>query len=684
MRRLTPVRANRFKPVALWQGTVASDANGAATARFDVPEFSGRLRLMAVAYDRRRTGTAERGVIIKRPLIVQPGLPRFAAPGDRFNASLTIFNETGAAQEVAYRVTCGGPLSAAKPEGKLSLATGASRQVEVELLAGAKPGKALCTVLVTAGAERYEETVDLPVRPAAAPVTLAYNGILAAGAEFALPVPATLLPETAYWSVHASGQPELKLLRGLDYLLRYPYGCLEQTTSTVFPLLYLEDLIAYSQPRGLDRGETAPFVQAGILRLLCMQRPDGGFSMWPGGQESAGWAGVYAIHFLVEAQKAGYEIPGDRLDAAVLWLKGRLDQSLTTTENSLAWQEAMEERAYACLVLARAGRPNPGWMARLQEQAALLRVSTRVQTAVALLSAGQPQAAATLLGAVPADTAAETPLRTPGVIPTSRIRDTALLLAAWVELDPKNPVVPRLITALDKFQVQGHWSTTQDDAVVLMALGRYARSVPPERASLVARFHAGDAAPLPFSREQPLKWRSPQSGDTQKIGLQNDGPGTCYYQVNVEGVPAGGIVPAVDLGGLKVRREFFNAQDEPLLKPECALGDRLTVCLTLEVEGDNMNAIVIDDLLPAGLEIENPSVPPPSDKQANAWVVAREARDDRLMLFTGAVSGSHTYTYTVRAVTPGNFVLPAITAEAMYDPEVRSAHGQSRFTVKGP
>jgi uncharacterized protein YfaS (alpha-2-macroglobulin family) len=303
---------------------------------------------------------------------------------------------------------------------------------------------------------------------------------------------------------------------------------------------------------------------------------------------------------------------------------------------------------------------------------------------VALLYAGKPQAATTFLAALSAEPVADAPLRTAGVIPTSRIRDTALLLTAWVELDPKNPLVPRLISKLDRFQVHGHWYTTQDDAVVLMALGKYAQCVPPDRTPFTAQFRADDGVPFRFTREQPLKWTQNQPGGIPALRLKNDGPGTCHYQATVEGVPAGGIVAAMDQGGLEVRREFLDSQGSVLAKPECRLGDRLTVRISLASEGDNRNGIVICDLLPAGLEIENPSAPSPEDKQAHAWVTAREVRDDRLLLFTGAVNGTRIYTYTVRAVTPGQFALPAITAEAMYDPDVRSAHGQGTMTVKGP
>lgn len=696
MRRLNPVRANRFKPVALWAGAVPTGADGRGTAVLDVPEFTGKLRVMAVAYDRARLGAAEQPVTVKRPLVVQPALPRFAAPGDRFQASLVIFNETGAPQTVAWRVTCGGPLAAAKPEGVLQLAAGASRQVPVELTAGAVPGKALCTVLVTAGTERYEETIELPVRPAAAPVTLAFAGSLAAGAEFVQPVPADLMPETAYWELQAGGRPEVKLLRSMDHLLRYPYGCLEQTTSSAFPLLVLEDLVSTLRPQALARGEPAPFVNAAILRILAMQTADGGFSMWPGMRDSAGWAGTYATHFLVEAQKAGYAVPADRLALALEWLRRRLDQQVRineTTDNRL-WQNEMEERAYACLVLARAGRPNHGWMARLHELRDRLHVGARVQTALALLYAGDPKTAAAILdaAAIPADTApAATPPATgapPATaamsVPSSRTRDLALLLAARVELDPRHPQVAELVTRLDRAMKNGHWYTTQEDAMALLALGKYARALPADRTPFQAALTVDrNGTPLRADREHPLAWTSGKPGAAGRVALKNEGPGTCFYSLRVEGVPAGGAVPEGDWGGLKVRRELLDRQGNPFPGNACALGDRVTVRLTVESDAWIANGLVLCDLLPAGLEIENPSTPPEGQTATHDWVLYRDVRDDRLLLFSGWFpAGARSYTYAARAVTPGRFRLPAVTAEAMYDPAVHSARSQGEFTVR--
>ena len=681
MRRLNPVRASRFRPVALWRGAVVTGADGTGEATLHVPEFTGRLRLMAVAHDAVRTGSAETPVTVKRPLVVQPALPRFAAPGDRFQAELVIFNETGAKQEVRWRVACGGPLSAAKPEGLVTLDAGASATVPVELEAGKTPGKALCTVTVTAGAEKYEETLELPIRPAAAPVTQTFAGSLAGGAELTLPVPPELMPETPWWSVHASGQSILKLLRGLDFLLRYPYGCVEQTTSSAFPLLYLEDLVAYAKPRGLDRGETGPFIQAGILRLFSMQHADGGFGMWPGAAETANWAGTYAIHFLVEAKAAGNEVPAERLDAALNWLKMQLDAPVQNEAGASGWEEEMSRRAYACFVLARAGRPHLGWTARLRELAPDLRLDARIHIASALLHAGDPRAATALLKTVPLEAAAGALLRDGGGIPSSRIRDAALLLGAWVDVDPKNPAVPRLVASLEKFQNQGHWYTTQDDAMVLLALGKLARAVPADRNPFNGFLEAGGVTTR-FNREQPLRWDSGRPGGAGALRLRNDGPGVCHYLVLAEGVPAGGAQEEGDFSGLKVRREFLDEQGNALKEPGCVAGDRLTVRLTVDTGGAELDNVVVCDLLPAGLEVENPAAPPAELKNAHDWVASRDVRDDRVLLFSRGMSGVRQYFYTVRAVTPGRFVLPALTAEAMYDPDVRSCRGRGEFEVR--
>jgi uncharacterized protein YfaS (alpha-2-macroglobulin family) len=676
-RRLNPIKANRFKPVALWAGKVTVGATGEAEVKFDVPEFAGELRLMAVAWNRAQMGGGDQHVKVKRPLVVQPSLPRFLAPGDSCSATIALFNESGAPLAGKLRVTCGGPLAVAQPEQPLALKAGEAKNIALQLTAGAVPGKALCTVEVEAGAERYRETIELVVRPASALTVESGSGFIKGGETKSITPPANWIGETLRQEIWCSGSPAVKLNRAFDYLLRYPYGCLEQTTSGAFPLLYLADLANRARPQSIGRDETELFVRSAVLRILSMQQGDGSFSLWPfQTRGDAGWAGIYATHFLVEARRAAYEVPSDRLDEALTALRALLDRPITSDQSQ--WPADMERRAYACHVLALAGKPEPGWNARLREQNTRLTFAARVHVAAALLAAGEPRQATELMSAL-------------GLPDAQRARDgfgsgttdAAQLLAAWLDVAPQNEHVGQFARFLDQRQKDGHWGTTIDNALALLALGKYARLAGPPQP-----FTATLALPGGLTRAacatQEVHWTS-ASGQTGAAQIRNDGPGALYYSFRAEGVPANGVQKEED-AGLKIRRDWLDLDGNALAPGVLAQGDLVIVRITLDTLGRSLDNIVIEDLLPAGLEIENASLATaqvvPWVKEKTDWCASRDQRDDRLLLFTGNVSGERMFYYAARVVTPGKFIVPAITASCMYDPEIRSLAGRTTVEIK--
>lgn len=669
-RRLNPIKASRFKPVALWASGAMTDSNGVAQVSLDIPEFTGELRVTAVAFGRSVFGAAKEPVTVKRPLVVQAGLPRFLAPGDSCRMSLAVFNETGAAIEAKWRVTCGGPLAAAISEGVLPMNKGGSATVPVMLKAGAVPGKALCSVEVSAGSEIYSETFQMAIRPILAADTRTVSAALKPGEEIRIAAPADWLPGTEYYEASISGQPDVKLNGGLEWLLRYPYGCCEQTTSSAFPLLYLADLVARTRPVGL--GDVAPerFIMAGIYRLLTMQRESGGFAPWPDYRTEEQWISIYASHFLVEAKKAGYAVPEDRLVAALGYLRSELER------------EHPENRAYICHVLALAGKPEHGWMVRLLERADDLSAAERAHLAAALMAAGKPRDALKLLNelGLPKNAGERNGLE-------SHARDVALALSAWLDIEPGNEMVSRLVHELEGLRVanRGWWSTTQENAVALMALGKFSRLTKPDKTPFEGELLPQGGAAIAFKSGKDMQWTSMEAGAAKDLRIMNRGPGVCWYGVRMEGVPTAGTVTNFD-AGVSIRREFLDQTGKPMDLKTIKQGDLAVVKLTIDTRGESAGNLVIEDLLPAGLEIENPALATtkvlPWVTAKTDWCIHREIRDDRLLLFTGGVYGTAEYFYTVRAVTPGVFTLPPVRVEAMYRPEVRSVNGAGIVEVR--
>lgn len=689
--RLNPIKASRFRPVALWASGLQAGDDGEAKVVFDVPEFTGRLRVMAVAYDRGRAGSASAAVTVKRPLVVQAGLPRFLSPGDRCDMTVQVYNESDTPVRARIQTTTQGPLAADRGVEELDLDAGARGEITVPLTAGAAPGLALCAIEVVAGDERYVETIEMAVRPAAPRETTTLAGVVEPNCETRIEAPDGWLPESISFEAWTSGLPDLGLAGGLDYLLSYPYGCLEQVVSGGFPLLVAADLANAIRPDAMGDRDADVFVREAILRVLSVQQSDGAFQVWPNSGDVAPWTSIYAAHFLIEARRAGYDVPADRVDAALEWMRGLLDRSgpANADEANIEWQDDQERRAYICHALALAQRAEPGWTARVLEQAPRLRASTRAHLAHALIEEGRPRDAAALLRTIE-PSGGDLWRRTGGCF-NSAVRDAALPLSAWSALEPAAPEAAALAHKLLDARRAGRWMSTQENAAALVALGRYAAARPREEAAFAAVIRPSAGEPAPATGDRVVRWSSPGPGAVRWLRIENEGPGRCYFGVTASGVPVSDSLPDED-HGLRVRRDYLRLDDgKPWGGAGFRQGDLVVVRIRIEAHPDlsPLEQVVIEDLLPAGFEIENPAFElsglAPWLRNRQNWLTHRDVRDDRLILFPHALAGSDTivkeWHYTARAVTPGRFAVPPIRAEAMYDPAIRSRHGRAVIEV---
>lgn len=680
-KRLNPIKANRFKPVALWASQVAV-TGGVAEIEMDVPEFTGELRLMAVACNASMLGNAQGMVKVKRPLIVQPSLPRFLAPGDECQMDVTVYNEIGKDVTAKLRITCGGPLSTTVNEQDIAIAKGGSASVSIPMVAGKLPGKGLCTVSCEAETVRYSDTIEIAVRPPISAEVAADSGSLAPGKSIVISAQANWLPETTVRRIKVSKEPALELGRGLQYLLRYPYGCIEQTTSAAFPLLYLPDLANQTFDKSMTRDSVKHYVNSGIWRILSMQQANGGFSYWPGYQDLHPWGSSYATHFLIEAKKAGYEVPQNSLDRAIQALRASVDAVPAPNDRNEYFHDNL---AYACYVLAVAGEPSHAWLERMLEMKTGLSYYARLMNASSLLVGGDPKRAVTLLK--------ELGLPGPGSRDfggcfNSPNRNAALLLSAWLDIDPKNDDVFKLVQLLAKTRINGYWGTTQDSAMALMALGKFAQRTKGGVHEFKGAITLPGGAIEAFDQTTDRTWDIAR-GEMGTVTLANEGPGLLYYSFESEGVPADTAEYYKKLEsrnrGMKVTREWLDDKGKPLDPATIKQNDLVVARITLEPNGHAYDNIVIEDLLPAGLEVENPNLDTaqslPWLTSKFDWCARRDIRDDRVLLFTRPVSGTSEFCYLARAVTPGKFTVPPVSAECMYDPEIRSVTSQTEMTI---
>jgi uncharacterized protein YfaS (alpha-2-macroglobulin family) len=458
--------------------------------------------------------------------------------------------------------------------------------------------------------------------------------------------------------------------------------------SRAFPLLYLADLASLAQPGTLGREEAAACVRVALGRIAEMQQSNGSFGMW-GRDNPWPWGTVYAAHFLVEAARAGYEVPEaarrGALDAAARLLDTQ--PAIGLEVETAAWREDAGLRAYACHVLALAGRAPHGWIARLEEQADLLDGTGRAHLAAACLAAGRPRSARSLLERSGLGEGSGRRSARPG----ARVEETALLLAAWSDLEPDGASALALAAALDGLAVDGGWQTTRQNGLALLALGRRARASRVPAQPFAATLRVAGESPRGFTDRTPLAWNGRDLPGLPDVRIDNEGPGRCFYALSVDGVPLQPDTNEMDRG-VCVRRTFRDRTGAAIDPVSVRVGDTVVVRIEVRSCEEGIENVVIEDLLPAGLEIENPAAGDtrdlawivsenPDEGRRKGWVRHAEVRDDRLLLFGGRLTAGSVYYYSARAVTPGRYVWPAIAAEAMYDPAVRSRQGGRTIEV---
>jgi uncharacterized protein YfaS (alpha-2-macroglobulin family) len=667
-------KGQRFKILSLFEGMLTADEKGVIKAELELPEFSGRGRLFAVAASGARFGVAEQRVQIAREIVTEAELPRFAAPGDVFTVPVTVFNSGAESRDVTVELLTSSGLAV---ERNASIEQSASFSASVSAsgfhgwdvrLRALDPGTAVYTVktLWKEGQEEksYTQVIELPIRSPFPTVTLSGSGIFSSG-DAKIDIPWSAFTGDARGGLTLSDTPAVDLTKAMRFLVHYPYGCLEQTLSSAWPFIVLPDALAEIDPLLVNSAAVRRKTDFAIARLQAMQLYDGSFSKWPGDGHPYIWGSVHAAHFLVEARKAGVDYPQEMLQSSINWLKQFL-ASTPSTKNRYGERNDFTTKAYAVYVLALNGEKPLGWMHYLRENEDLMWPSGRIWLAAAYSLAEGRADALRALGAWGGGEILEPEALYETL--ESNVRNTAQLLSIWAEVEPRSPETMRLAQMLLDWGKKNRWYSTQENAAVAMALGRYLIRTGYEKGQLEGVLTTANGQALGSFRSgerTPLTLEDPALGGT--LSLRMKGTGSGYYAWTLTGSPSSAPEP-VSMG-LSVEQSLWVGNTVLVPGRPVAQGDRILVRLTLN-PSVNIGDAAVSYLLPAGMELDNPRLKGGDDSQETRGV-RLDVRDDRLLLFIDQLNQKTDYEFTMRAVTRGTFVVPPVAAEGMYDPGVR-------------
>ncbi len=687
-RRINPLTGDRVKLISKWSGILKANPSGECAFSIDIPQFSGALRVMAVAYKGSQFGSAEKTMKVADPVIVSMSLPRFLSPGDNCAVAVSMTNTTTKGSNATVKLSTTGPASVAgKNSATASLKPGAEEVAMFAVNAENAVGVATVTATVNALGQTFTQNFEIPVRPAGGLTFVTGSGSVEAGKSITFKSSTDFYARGVKSALILSKSPAVEFAKNLDYLVRYPHGCLEQTISTAFPQLYLAD-IAKLFPEATGRnlyvgGSPGYNVQQAILKIEAMQLYNGGYSMWPQGGDAYWWATAYATHFMLEARDAGYEVNRSVLARALSYLSQKVKEREMETyfyvENGVSKSRNIPKREilYSVYILALADKAPVSTMNYYKSLASELSSEGRYMLASAFMLAGDVKSFRSVLPKAFGD---EKAINEFGGSYASYLRDRSVALNALLVADRNNPQVNELLKSISAEMKNARYYSTQETAFALLAIGKHARRS--MNSEITAQVVVDGKVAAEYNNKD---MQLPLALNNKSVTIAAKGKGSLYYYYELSGIKTTPNVADED-NHLKVRRRFLDRNGNPVNSNSFSQNDLVVVEITAQSETGTIVAnVAITDLLPACFEIENSRLVAERDMnfmKNRSTPEYTDMRDDRISFFTTLSGTPKTFYYTVRAVSKGTFVIGAVSADAMYNGEYHSYSGSGKVNVR--
>jgi len=688
--------------VSLYRRAIETDDQGRAVFELDIPDFDGKLRLMAVAHTEDSFGAGDREIVLASPLVVQATMPRFLATGDKAQIMLDLHNLTDRAQSLTLETDIFGPVAV---EGErshtLEIKAFSKAVVSLPVAAGMRPGRARIScrikgISVDGSSRDMVKTWFLETRSPFPAMTRNWKKQLAPGEKMVTDpnALAALASETIAVRAVLDTEPSVNLADHVSSLMAYPYGCLEQTTSGLFPhVLLSRERFAALGVKTTSPAEKTQKINLGIQRLMEKQKSSGGFGLWSSKSPENAWLTAYATHFLINASDAGFEVPRSAVKKSVerLMVYVRRPKAIPRSGYVKADAYRASVRAYAAFALARiqslglgdARSVLPMWNKYGKGPLSL------VQAGVALGLAGDHHRAVKAF-----DRAIKTE-RDPQVYVGdygSKIRDAAAAYYYLTRYFPEYKYRTLFLHELDAALSQREWLSTQErNALVMAGAAKLDARGKSWNADVTVGGKTGN-----YKGDRAGQVIFTQGSAAKGFEVKNTGTAGLYVDLVLTGYP--NAMPAPISRGVNIQRRFLDTRGRVLDISKTGSGDRIIVELRVAAEKRMPHALVVD-MVPAGVELEDPNVSGAfliedvlvDKKRIGDWqgrydTVHTEYRDDRFVAALDIRAGrTCRIFYPVRVVSPGQFRVPPPLVEDMYRPYIRSIGNTiPLMEVKGP
>jgi uncharacterized protein YfaS (alpha-2-macroglobulin family) len=512
-------------------------------------------------------------------------------------------------------------------------------------------------------------------------VTKVQEGLLEAGKTWSTTVVPAGMAGTNSAILELSSMPPINLGQRLKYLMQYPHGCIEQTTSSVFPQLYLDQVKMLTEA---EKSLTQSNVRAGIERLKLFQHRDGGFAYWPGSEEPDAWGTTYAGHFLVEAEAKGYFVPNEMIKR---WKKYQRSKAQAWRKNQEAYSSELIQ-AYRLYSLAVAGDPDLSSMNKLREQTTLPATASWM-LAAAYAKAGQEEAAKKLMSNL---STSVKPYQEMAYSYGSDLRDKAIILETLLLLNEKTKGFTLLKEISASLSNSSSWMSTQTVAWCLKAAGAYAslayRQAGSEKRGALKFTYTYNGEEVTATTELPVaQVQLPVDGaKSQALKVVSESQGTLFTRLILQGTPAHGNEEE-EANNLAMTVTYSDTDGNPIDPTQLQQGTEFMATVSLSNPGTHglYKNLALTQIFPSGWEINNLRLDDAEERVQGDKPSYQDIRDDRVYTYFDLVAGQRkTFQVMLTASYAGSYYLPAVSCEAMYDRSVYARKKGQEVQVTKP
>ena len=649
-------KGRRFEPVVKVIGPYRLEKNKTAEHSIIMPQYVGSVRAMVIAADGHAYGNAEKTVPVSNPVMVLGTMPRVIGPGENIKIPVSVFAMEEGVKRINVEIETNDLLIPAGPSSMIvDIDETGEYDIEFDYTVARRTGQAVVNIKASAGDESAQHDIYIDVRNPNPGETRSAFKQLEAGEKWSIDITRFGVEGTNIAQLEVSGILPLNLEKRLDYLVRYPHGCIEQTISAVFPQLFIGNLLEAAPER---KDEIEMNIKDGIDKLSRFQLSSGAMSFWPGSEYVSDWGSVYAAHFMIHAESAGYTIPSSMLDRLLLYL--RKEAQAYSYDAKLKYMQVIQ--AYRLYVLSESGDPRTGAMNRMRERGSDLDMTALWLLAGSYALAGRNEVAYELVDLrelIPPDSYRQTY--------GTRERNMAVVLNVLSLLDEQEQAF-RLARELSDVLSSQQWLSTQTTAWSLVALTSFlGKQEPGETMSYAVSVNGIKEN---YSSESAVNNYGLDYDSDGKISLEleNNGSERIFATAIWKGTPIEfNTVP--EERGLSLSVQYLNREGRMIDPGSIVQGTDFKVIVTVRnTTMYNVNDLALSQVFPSGWEIMNTRLFGGTGDSGTDIYDYLDIRDDRVYTyFSLEPNKTKRFELTLTATYEGEFTLPAVICEGMYD-----------------